>query len=111
MSDFDLSAMMATPLKPKVEIPNPFEPVNPVFVLFNGSRVPFTVKFLQSQVQGVVWQPVLDGNPGWEFYQQVHSVDADYWPMGCGLAFGHGVNKPWLEALIKRSDCLTRQWK
>lgn len=108
----DLSAMMDTPLPaPKVDPHLAFQPVNPVFVLFNGTRVPFTVKFLQKHLNGVVWTPVLDGNPGWAFYQQVHSIDADHWPDACGLAFGREVNREWLDGIISRSECMTRQWK
>jgi hypothetical protein len=86
-------------------------PVNPVFVLANGTRVPFDLRYTGFQGQWRTWLPVIEGDVA-KLLPMVHAVDAEYWPTGAALSLpsleSRQASHEWGKRVISNSPIFKR---
>lgn len=86
------------------------KPVRPVFVLDNGLRVPFDMRFVGIGKFGATYTPIIEGDLV-KLMPRIVSLDADDWPPDCAIKFGNtqdGMNREWAERLLANSPILKR---
>lgn len=90
----------------------PVPPTKPVFVLDNGMRVGFDVKYVEWRPHfGFVFRPIIEGELR-EFMPHIIGVDADVWPTNTALNLPpapDGINNDeWVARILANSPCLKR---
>lgn len=90
-------------------------PVNPVFVLSNGTRVGMDLRACGRRPTGNgaywhVWQPIIEGDL-LKLMPMVVAMDADDWPAAAALTFplfsgDRRLNSEWVQRIIQNSPCL-----
>ena len=86
-------------------------PVNPKFILGNGSRIGFDMTYVGYSPGhgGHIYRPVIEGEMA-KLMPMVHGVDADEWPKDVSMQFpGLGsttLSKEWMDRFMANSPCL-----
>lgn len=87
-------------------------PINPHFILDNGVKVGFSLRFKEIHPKfGAVWSVIIEGEV-YALMDRIVAVDADEWPDNCGLNLPTappGIdNDAWVTRLMANSPKLQR---
>ena len=89
------------------------KPVNPAFVLSNGIRVPFDLRYQGPRPPNFVWEPVIEGEVV-KLMPMVVAIEADVWPPLAALLLpvlpGVKMSHEWVQRVLANSPCLRGAW-
>jgi hypothetical protein len=78
------------------------KPVNPKWLLSNGMRVGFDLRWV-----GGMWEPVIEGDV-LKLMPMVIGIEADHWPTGVQMRLPSlgAASQAWAERVLSNSPCL-----
>lgn len=89
----------------------PEPPLNPVFVLSNGIRVPLHMRYRFYDPQhGHIWEPVIEGDVA-KLMGLIVRIDATHWPKACHVLLPSvgptaEADLAWAQRIIENSPVL-----